>query len=165
MRPRIPQPVKACRNTAAPAWQARSRRLFPPPQVQLRVRADLVDQLVNEAGEVAIARGRIEGELLALKVSMLDLTENVIRLRKQLREVEIQAESQMQSQQALASERSQEFDPLEFDRFTRFQEVTRMMAESVNDVATVQQNLMRNLDQANAASPPRRASPANCRSA
>ncbi|MCM2309410.1 MAG: Hpt domain-containing protein [Sulfuritalea sp.] len=124
---------------------------IPAPQVQLRVRADLVDQLVNEAGEVAIARGRIEGELLALKTSLLDLTENVIRLRKQLREVEIQAESQMMSQQALASERAQEFDPLEFDRFTRFQEVTRMMAESVNDVATVQQNLMRNLDQANAA--------------
>ncbi len=123
----------------------------PAAQVHLRVRADLVDQLVNEAGEVAIARGRIEGELLALKTSMLDLTENVIRLRKQLREVEIQAESQMQSQQALASEKGQEFDPLEFDRFTRFQEVTRMMAESVNDVATVQQNLMRNLDHANAA--------------
>jgi chemosensory pili system protein ChpA (sensor histidine kinase/response regulator) len=123
----------------------------PAAQVQLRVRADLVDQLVNEAGEVAIARGRIEGELLALKTSLFELTENVIRLRKQLREVEIQAESQMQSQQALASERSLEFDPLEFDRFTRFQEVARMMAESVNDVATVQQNLMRNLDQANAA--------------
>lgn len=123
----------------------------PAPHVHLRVRADLVDHLVNEAGEVAIARGRIEGELLALKTSLLDLTENVIRLRKQLREVEIQAESQMQSQQALASEKGQEFDPLEFDRFTRFQEVTRMMAESVNDVATVQQSLMRNLDQANAA--------------
>jgi chemosensory pili system protein ChpA (sensor histidine kinase/response regulator) len=123
----------------------------PAAQVHLRVRADLVDRLVNEAGEVAIARGRIEGELLALKGSLLDLTENVIRLRNQLREVEIQAESQMQSQQALATERSQEFDPLEFDRFTRFQEVTRMMAESVNDVATVQQNLLRNLDHAGAA--------------
>ncbi|MCE9570502.1 MAG: Hpt domain-containing protein, partial [Rhodocyclales bacterium] len=133
---------------AAPAHAA---VFVPAAQVHLRVRADLVDQLVNEAGEVAIARGRIEGELLALKVSLLDLTENVIRLRNQLREVEIQAESQMQSQQALATERSQEFDPLEFDRFTRFQEVTRMMAESVNDVATVQQNLLRNLDHANAA--------------
>jgi chemosensory pili system protein ChpA (sensor histidine kinase/response regulator) len=123
----------------------------PAAQVYLRVRANLVDQLVNETGEVAIARGRIEGELLALKTSLLELTENVIRLRKQLREVEIQAELQMQSQQALASERSLEFDPLEFDRFTRFQEVTRMMAESVNDVAAVQQNLLRNLDHANAA--------------
>ena len=143
-------------ETAAPhvpaAAPAPAAAVFvPAPQVHLRVRANLVDQLVNEAGEVAIARGRIEGELAALKGSLLDLTENVIRLRNQLREVEIQAESQMQSQQALAMERSQEFDPLEFDRFTRFQEVTRMMAESVNDVATVQQNLLRNLDHANAA--------------
>jgi chemosensory pili system protein ChpA (sensor histidine kinase/response regulator) len=130
---------------------AHAAAFVPAAQVHLRVRADLVDRLVNEAGEVAIARGRIEGELLALKGSLLDLTENVIRLRNQLREVEIQAESQMQSQQALATEHSVEFDPLEFDRFTRFQEVTRMMAESVNDVATVQQNLLRNLDHAGAA--------------
>jgi chemosensory pili system protein ChpA (sensor histidine kinase/response regulator) len=141
----------AAAHGAARAEAAPTPAFVPAPQVHLRVRADLIDQLVNEAGEVAIARGRIEGELLALKSSLLELTENVIRLRKQLREVEIQAESQMQSQQALASERAQEFDPLEFDRFTRFQEVARMMAESVNDVATVQQNLMRNLDHANAA--------------
>jgi Chemotaxis protein histidine kinase and related kinases len=44
-----------------------------------------------------------------------------------------------------------EFDPLEFDRFTRFQEITRMMAESVNDVTTVQHALLRNLDHADAA--------------
>jgi len=145
-----PATVAAPQAPAVPG-APRPAPFVPAPQVHLRVRADLVDQLVNEAGEVAIARGRMEGELLALKASLFELTENVIRLRKQLREVEIQAESQMQSQQALASERSQEFDPLEFDRFTRFQEVARMMAESVNDVATVQQNLMRNLDQANAA--------------
>jgi chemosensory pili system protein ChpA (sensor histidine kinase/response regulator) len=143
--------VAAEAHAPAAAHPAHAPAFVPAPQVHLRVRADLVDQLVNEAGEVAIARGRIEGEMLALKASLLELTENVIRLRKQLREVEIQAESQMQSQQALATERAQEFDPLEFDRFTRFQEVTRMMAESVNDVATVQQNLLRNLDHANAA--------------
>jgi chemosensory pili system protein ChpA (sensor histidine kinase/response regulator) len=40
---------------------------------------------------------------------------------------------------------SREFDPLEMDRFTRFQELTRMMAESVNDVATVQRGLQRTL--------------------
>jgi chemosensory pili system protein ChpA (sensor histidine kinase/response regulator) len=124
---------------------------FAAAQVHLRVRAALVDQLVNEAGEVSIARGRIEGEMLALKSSLLELTENVIRLRRHVREIEIQAESQMLSQQALASERSEDFDPLEFDRFTRFHEVTRMLAESVNDVATLQQNLLRNLDHANAA--------------
>ncbi len=117
----------------------------------LRVRADLIDRLVNEAGELSIARARIEGEMRSLKESLLDLTENVIRLRRQLREIEIQAESQMQSRTAQTDEQHAGFDPLEFDRFTRFQELTRMMAESVNDVATVQQNLLKNLDDANAA--------------
>ena len=117
----------------------------------LRVRADLIDRLVNEAGELSIARARIEGEMRSLKSSLLDLTENVIRLRRQLREIEIQSELQMQSRSAQPDEQHEEFDPLEFDRFTRFQELTRMMAESVNDVATVQQNLLKNLDDANAA--------------
>lgn len=117
----------------------------------LRVRADLVDRLVNEAGELSIARTRIEGEMRSLKGSLLDLTENVIRLRRQLREIEIQAETQIQTRVAQSSDGMAEFDPLELDRFTRFQELTRFMAESVNDVATVQQNLLKNLDDANAA--------------
>lgn len=117
----------------------------------LRVRAELIDRLVNDAGELSIARARIEGEMRGLKQAMLDLTENVIRLRRQLREIEIQAESQLQSRIALSSEAQAGFDPLELDRFTRFQELTRMMAESVNDVATVQQSLLKSLDESNAA--------------
>ena len=120
-------------------------------RASLRVRADLIDRLVNDAGELSIARARIEGEMRGLKESLLDLTENVIRLRRQLREIEIQAETQMQSRTAQSEDKHTAFDPLEFDRFTRFQELTRMMAESVNDVATVQQSLLKNLDDANAA--------------
>lgn len=120
-------------------------------QATLRVRADLIDRLVNEAGELSIARARIEGEMRSLKTSLLDLTENVIRLRRQLREIEIQAEGQIQARVAQAHDGEAEFDPLELDRFTRFQELTRFMAESVNDVATVQQSLLKNLDDANAA--------------
>src|SRR5882672_3305389 len=117
------------------------------PKALLRVRADVVDRLVNEAGEVAIARSRIEGEMRALKSAMHELTDNVARLRAQLREIEIQAESQMQSRQELARETQREFDPLEFDRFTRFQEVTRLMAESVSDVSTVHANLVNTVDE------------------
>ncbi|MBI4998856.1 MAG: response regulator, partial [Rhodocyclales bacterium] len=145
-----PTPVAAA---AAPAVEARAEAHDPELAARnmLRVRADIVDKLVNEAGEIAIARGRIEGEMRSLKTSLLDLTENVIRLRNQLRDIEIQAELQMQSRQALTAEEDAHFDPLEFDRFTRFQEITRMMAESVNDVATSQQSLLLNLDQADAA--------------
>jgi chemosensory pili system protein ChpA (sensor histidine kinase/response regulator) len=151
----IAAPVRVPTGRSAPAVHAEARHEASEPEAavraMLRVRADVVDKLVNEAGEIAIARGRIEGEMRALKGSLLDLTENVIRLRNQLREIEIQAESQMQSQQALAAERNLHFDPLEFDRFTRFQELTRMMAESVNDVATSQQALLQNLDHADMA--------------
>ncbi|MDR0702196.1 MAG: Hpt domain-containing protein [Azoarcus sp.] len=116
--------------------------------VALRVRADMVDNFVNDASEIGVARTRIEGELRQLRRSMLDLTENVIRLRNQLREIEIQADVQMQTRIAQAESRHVEFDPLEMDRYTRLQELTRMMAESVNDVTTVQQNLLKNLDSA-----------------
>ena len=70
----------------------------------LRVRADMIDRLVNEAGEVAIARARVEGELRSLKANLLELTSSVIRLRTQVREIEIQAESQIQSRMSLVGE-------------------------------------------------------------
>ena len=138
-------------RTAAPTQFATAQGIDESQRAMLRVRADLVDRLVNEAGEVTIARSRIEGELRAVKSSLKDLTESVTRLRGQLREIEIAAESQMQSRQREAEVKHETFDPLEFDRFSRFQEITRMMAESVNDVATVQQGLLKNVDDADLA--------------
>ncbi|MCG2595620.1 Hpt domain-containing protein [Ramlibacter sp. XY19] len=108
----------------------------------VRVRSQLLDRLVTQAGEVMITRSRLENELKQLRGSLGDLTSNLDRLRTQLRDIEVQAESQMQSRMAQAKETSG-FDPLEFDRFTRVQELTRMMAESVNDVATVQRSIQR----------------------
>ncbi|MEO5771023.1 MAG: Hpt domain-containing protein, partial [Burkholderiaceae bacterium] len=114
----------------------------------VRVRAQLLDRLVNHAGEVSIARSRIDAEVGQLKGSLGDLTENLERLRGQLREIELQAETQIGSRMEAAKAVGETFDPLEMDRFTRFQELTRMMAESVNDVATVQRSLQRTLQSA-----------------
>ncbi|MBS0320733.1 MAG: Hpt domain-containing protein [Proteobacteria bacterium] len=148
-----PAPAAPASSTAAPL----AATLAPPEHAaeagahaMLRVRADTVDKLVNEAGEVAIARARVEGELRTLKANLLELTGSVIRLRTQVREIEIQAESQIQSRMS-AYQDKEGFDPLEFDRYTRFQELTRSLAEGVNDVSTVQQSLLKNLDDADAA--------------
>lgn len=112
----------------------------PEPKAALvRVRADILDRLVNQAGEVSISRSKIDNEVGLLGGSLGEFSDNLARLRRQLREVEMQAESQIASRMAVGSER--EFDPLEFDRFTRLQELTRMMAESVNDVASFHENL------------------------
>lgn len=115
-------------------------------QSAVRVRAPLLDRLVNLAGEVSITRSRVESGVTQLKSSLGDLTENLERLRHQLRDIEFHGETQMTSRLEAAKAASQSFDPLEFDRFTRFQELTRMMAESVNDVATVQRTLQRSLE-------------------
>jgi len=128
---------------AAPVAAAQDRSAQAAGSV--RVRAPLLDRLVNHAGEVSIARSRIESEVVQLKGSLSDLTENLERLRSQLRDIELQAESQISSRMEAAKAVGESFDPLEMDRFTRFQELTRMMAESVNDVATVQRSLQRTL--------------------
>ena len=128
-------------TVAAPVSTADTATAF------LRVRSDAIEQLADESGEISIHRARIEAEMRGLKGGLLDLTASVVRLRGQLREIEIQGESQIQSR----LDQESDFDPLEFDRYTRFQELTRGIAESVNDVATVQQSLLKNLADADTA--------------
>ncbi|HEY0585425.1 MAG TPA: Hpt domain-containing protein [Pseudoduganella sp.] len=149
----------AAQGAAQPTLSALAARLASAPAVAarggdeaegakasplVRVRADILDRLVNQAGEVSITRSRLENEVTSLRTSVSDFQENLNRLRRQLREVEMQAESQIASRMSIAGER--EFDPLEFDRFTRLQELTRMMAESVNDVASFHEGLIRSID-------------------
>ena len=117
----------------------------------LRMRADTLDRLINDAGEISIIRSRMDREISGVKLSSNDLTESVTRLRNYLRELEIEAETQLQSRLNILQESNENFDPLEFDRFTRLQELTRMIAESVNDVATIQHGLLIHLGQSEAA--------------
>jgi len=134
---------------AAAAQQVAQRDALPAEArgALLRVNADMIDRFVNEAGELSIARSRIEGEMANFKKALVDLTENIARMRAQLREIEIAAEGQMQSTIKLKEEHGEQFDPLEFDRFSRMQELTRFLAESLGDVITLHQGLQKNLDE------------------
>ncbi|MBA3596778.1 MAG: Hpt domain-containing protein [Methylibium sp.] len=138
----------ATAGPAAATTQPASARAPLASAAAVRVRTQLLDRMVNQAGEVSITRARLESEVGQIKSSLGDLTENLERLRGQLRDIELQAETQMSTRMEAAKAAAQSFDPLEFDRFTRFQELTRMMAESVNDVATVQRTLQRTLETA-----------------
>jgi chemosensory pili system protein ChpA (sensor histidine kinase/response regulator) len=143
----MPSPTHPLMDKAHKGMAQNQGQVVPAAAAPLvRVRADILDRLVNQAGEVSISRSRLENEVGSLQQSLSELTDNVARLRDQLREIEMQAETQITSRMAHSADR--EFDPLEFDRFTRLQELTRMMAESVNDVGSVHQNLSRTLDSA-----------------
>ncbi|MFC5480178.1 Hpt domain-containing protein [Massilia suwonensis] len=137
-----PEADAATQDAAAPAVEALAPSETRTPLV--RVRADILDRLVTQAGEVSITRSKLENQMGVLKGALAEFSDNLGRLRRQLREVEMQAESQIASRMSIAGER--EFDPLEFDRFTRLQELTRMMAESVNDVASFHESLSRTVD-------------------
>ncbi len=152
---RAPTAVQTVAAALAAAWRP-AEAAVPPPgpapdEGQLRVSAAKIDRLVNEAGEIIIARTRAEGELRGLKSDLLELTNSVIRLRNHVRVIEIEAESQIQAQLEQMQGVHGDFDPLEFDRYTRLQELTRSIAEGVNDVSTVQQTLLAHLDTANVA--------------
>jgi len=142
LKPAVPMPSSVEATLPAPATDKPQAAPF------IRVRADVLDKLVDQAGEVSIARSKLENEVGTIKGSLTDLTENIQRLRAQLREVEIQAEAQVQARGASLSRESADFDPLEFDRYTRLQELTRMLAESVEDVAMVQSNMVKGLQMA-----------------
>ena len=146
-----PAPAAAATAPAGPAPAPAAPAPAPAAPAMLRVNAERLDRLINEAGEAAIARSRIEAELRQVKQALGDLSESIARLRTQLREVEIQADSQMQSRRAVLEEREGDFDPLEFDRYTRLQELTRMMAEGLSDATSIQQALLKSLGETDAA--------------
>jgi chemosensory pili system protein ChpA (sensor histidine kinase/response regulator) len=159
--PALPTPGAPPRDLPEPDWdrflnvrapvsapETPSERAATLAASAVRVRTPVLERMVGLSGEVSVTRSRIEAGVHQIRSSLGDLTDNLARLREQLRDIELQAETQMSTRREAARAAAQPFDPLEFDRFTRFQELTRMMAESVNDVGTVYRNLQRAVESA-----------------
>jgi chemosensory pili system protein ChpA (sensor histidine kinase/response regulator) len=111
---------------------------------QIRVNTGLLNELVNYAGEVSISRSRMEQQIYGFRDNMSELSRNIARFRDQLRELEIQSESQILYRvQSAGGDAGQDsgFDPLEFDRFSRLQQLSRSLTESLHDLTTIQNNL------------------------
>lgn len=101
---------------------------------QVRVRADLLDNLVNFAGEVSIYRSRLEQQTNTFRYNITEFDDTVNRLREQLRQFEIETETQIEYKSEELSSAQENFDPLEMDRFTTMQHLSRAMMESLGDL-------------------------------
>ena len=110
------------------------------PQEQIRVRAELLDNLVNHAGEVAIYRSRLEQQVAGYRFNLVELEQTVSRLRSQLRMLEIETEAQIiaRFQREHREAGMGVFDPLELDRYSQLQQYSRALAESVSDLVSIQ---------------------------
>jgi chemosensory pili system protein ChpA (sensor histidine kinase/response regulator) len=109
------------------------------PQEMIRVRSDLLDSLVNYAGEVSIYRSRLEQQISTFRFNLVEFEQTVSRLREQLRKLELETEAQILSRYQREAESSESsFDPLELDRFSQLQQLSRALAESVSDLVSIQ---------------------------
>ncbi len=103
-----------------------------------RVDAELLDNMLNAAGEVSIFRARLEQQLSSVDFNLAELGRVVQRLKDQLRKLEIETETQILHRHVDQGTRRDDFDPLELDRYSSIQQYSRALAETSSDVASVQ---------------------------
>ena len=135
----------------APAQELAAPALPPgrEPQVQerqefARVDADLLDTLLNNAGEVSIFRSRLEQQVSSIEFNLAELGRTVTRLKEQLRKLELETEAQILHRHEEEHPGRADFDPLELDRYSTIQQLSRAFAESVSDVGSIE-GLLENL--------------------
>ncbi len=117
----------------------RKKESIAEKQVQVRVDSELLGTLANYAGEVSIARSRIQQQVSNFKENLDELHKNIERFNTQIRELEIQADTQILSRTgAVFDEDNEDFDPLEFDRYTQLQFLSRNLSESLHDLLMIQ---------------------------
>jgi chemosensory pili system protein ChpA (sensor histidine kinase/response regulator) len=131
-----PQPAPALPPGREPVAQER--------QEFARVDADLLDTLLNNAGEVSIFRSRLEQQVSSIEFNLAELGRTVTRLKDQLRKIELETEAQILHRHQEENPGREGFDPLELDRYSTIQHVTRAFAESVSDVGSIE-GLLENL--------------------
>jgi chemosensory pili system protein ChpA (sensor histidine kinase/response regulator) len=110
-----------------------------------RVAAELLDELLNNAGEVSIFRARVEQQMTSTEFNLAELGRTVTRLREQLRKLELETEAQILFKHQEEAQGRADFDPLELDRYSTIQQLSRALAESVSDVASIE-SLLGNLN-------------------
>lgn len=111
----------------------------------VKVSAELLDDLVNLAAETSIFRGRIEQQVNDARVTLSEMETTIERMRDQLRRLDTETQGRILSRQQVDAERQgyEEFDPLEMDRHSQLQQLSRAMFESASDLLDLKETLER----------------------
>ena len=112
-----------------------------PSQDNVRVSASLLEQLVDLAGETSVSRSRVEQQVNNYGYAIDEVGSTIERLREQLRRLENETETQILFRQEREGPSHEDFDPLEMDRYSRMQELSRALMESVSDLLDLKETL------------------------
>jgi chemosensory pili system protein ChpA (sensor histidine kinase/response regulator) len=143
-----PEPQQEVAKPKAAEKETKDKAAKQAGQEVVRVRSDLLDNLVNFAGEVSIYHSRLEQQVNSFGYNLNEFDQTVSRLREQLRKLELETEAQIlhNFEQDLATgeidEEDAGFDPLEMDKYSGIQQLSRALAESVNDLLSIQELLV-----------------------
>ncbi|PXX93250.1 hybrid sensor histidine kinase/response regulator [Marinobacter vulgaris] len=139
-KPVAPAPRPGKSPSRAPAKSAAAQRA---PQETIRVSAPLLDELVNLAGETSITRGRLEQQTSDFSHNLEEMAATIERLREQLRRMEIETETQIlfRAEKEHGPDYGDDFDPLEMDRYSAIQQLSRALTESSSDLADLRETL------------------------
>lgn len=110
------------------------------PQEVVKVSAELLEELVNLAGETSISRGRMEQQVSDLGLSIEEMDATIHRLQEQLRRLDIETEAQVLFRQEQMAQH-EGFDPLEMDRYSHLQQLSRSLIESASDLMDLKYTL------------------------
>ncbi len=116
-------------------FPARKRKPARKRGELVKVQSELLDDLVNYAGEINIYRARMETQIGDYRFNLGELEQTINRLRGQLRKLEMETEAQVLYRYGQEVEgNNQDFDPLELDRYSILQESSRSLMESISDL-------------------------------
>ncbi|NUT75196.1 response regulator [Pseudomonas sp. C1C7] len=148
--PELPVPQAAIPETPTPVAQPVAVKAETPLQPadpnadMVKVSAELLDDLVNLAGETSIFRGRIEQQVNDAQVALNEMETTIERMRDQLRRLDIETQGRILSRQQEAERLGyEEFDPLEMDRHSQLQQLSRALFESASDLLDLKETLDR----------------------
>ena len=133
----------AAAGAAEPAATA-ARQPAAERRETARVDSLLLDQLLNNAGEISIFQSRLSQQVNLIQFNLEELGATVVRLREQLRKLELETEAQILFRHQDDGGGRGDFDPLELDRYSTIQQLSRSLAESTTDVNSLK-DLLQNM--------------------
>jgi len=111
-------------------------------QESVKVSANLLEELVNLAGETSIFRGRIEQQVSDVGHLLEDVESTIERVRDQLRRLDMETQAQILSRhQDELGAGYEDFDPLEMDQYSQLQQLSRSLFESASDLLDLKETL------------------------
>jgi chemosensory pili system protein ChpA (sensor histidine kinase/response regulator) len=133
----------ADKTAAKAAVEAPAEKTERSSQEMVRVGSGLLENLVNLAGESSIVRARIEQGMSDFTSALDEMETTIGRVREQLRRLEIETEAQILFRQDRPDGPSYaQFDPLEMDRYSQLQQLSRGLSESASDMLDLKETLL-----------------------